>query len=78
MIIKIIDELLYLTGCVIRQLKKQKLLEFKREVKAKEKSIENQKRYKQHLNEELLVVELKLKNLEIEKGELEKIVKEGV
>lgn len=78
MIIKIIDELLYLTGCVIRQLKKQKLLEFKREVKAKEKSIENQKRYKQHLNEELLVVELKLKNLEIEKDELEKVVKMGV
>lgn len=78
MIIKVLDKLLYLTGCVIRQLQKQKLLEFKREVKAKEKSIENQKRYKQHLSEELLVVELKLKNLEIEKRELEKLVKEGV
>lgn len=78
MIIKVLDKLLYLTGCVIRQLQKQKLLEFKREVKAKEKSIENQKRYKQHLSEELLAVELKLKNLAIEKDELEKLVKEGV
>lgn len=78
MIIKVLDKLLCLTGCVIRQLQKQKLLEFKREVKAKEKSIENQKRYKQHLSEELLAVELKLKNLAIEKDELEKLVKEGV
>lgn len=77
MIIKVLDKLLYLTGCVIRQLQKQKWLEFKREVKAKEKSIENQKRYKQHLNEELLVVESKLKNLKIEKEELEKLVKKG-
>ena len=78
MIIKVLDKLLCLTGCVIRQLQKQKLLEFKREVKAKEKSIENQKRYKQHLSEELLVVELKLKNLEIEKKKLEEILEKGL
>lgn len=78
MIIKLIDELLYLTHCVIRQLKRQKFLVFKRELEVKEKQIKNQQLYKQQLNEELLVVELKLKNLEIEKGELEKIVKEGV
>ena len=72
MIIKILNRLLKLTMSLRGQLIKLAKAELKREIKLKEKQITGLKEYKQQLNEELFIVESKLENLEIEKGELEK------
>ncbi len=72
MIIKMLNKLLKLTMSLSEQLVELVKVALKREIKLKEKQITGLKEYKQQLNEELFIVESKLKNLEIEKGELEK------
>ena len=72
MVIKILNKLLKLTMSLSEQLVELVKVALKREIKLKEKQITGLKEYKQQLNEELLIVESKLENLEIEKGELEK------
>lgn len=72
MVIKILNKLLKLTMSLSEQLVELVKVALKREIKLKEKQIAKLKKYKQQLNEELFIVESKLENLEIEKGELEK------
>ena len=72
MVIKILNKLLKLTMSLSGKLVELAKVALKREIKLKEKQITGLKKYKQQLNEELLIVESKLENLEIEKGELEK------
>lgn len=72
MVIKILNKLLKLTMSLSEQLVELVKVALKREIKLKEKQIAKLKEYKQQLNEELFIVESKLENLEIEKGELEK------
>ena len=72
MVIKILNKLLKLTMSLSEQLVELVKVALKREIKLKEKQITGLKKYKQQLNGELFIVESKLKNLEIEKGELEK------
>lgn len=72
MVIKILNKLLKLTMSLSEQLVELVKVALKREIKLKEKQITGLKEYKQQLNEELLIVESKLENLEIEKEELEK------
>lgn len=72
MVIKILNKLLKLTMSLSEQLVELVKVALKREIKLKEKQITALKEYKQQLNEELFIVESKLENLEIEKGELEK------
>ena len=72
MVIKILNKLLKLTMSLSEQLVELVKVALKSEIKLKEKQITGLKEYKQQLNEELLIVESKLENLEIEKGELEK------
>lgn len=72
MVIKILNKLLKLTMSLSEQLVELVKVAHKREIKLKEKQITGLKKYKRQLNEELLIVESKLENLEIEKGELEK------
>ena len=72
MVIKILNKLLKLTMSLSEQLVELVKVALKREIKLKEKQITGLKKYKQQLNGELFIVESKLENLEIEKGELEK------
>ncbi|MCF0157995.1 MAG: hypothetical protein HUJ83_05730 [Veillonella sp.] len=78
MIIKVITKTLKLTVALGNQLVKALKLEIKREIKSKENQITKLQEYKQQLSEELLVVEFKRNNLEIEKKKLEEIVEKGL
>lgn len=78
MIIKVITKALKLTVALGNQLVKALELEIKREIKSKENQITKLQEYKQQLSEELLVVEFKRNNLEIEKKKLEEIVEKGL
>lgn len=78
MIIKVITKTLKLTVALSNQLVKALKFEIKREIKSKENQITKLQEYKQQLSEELLVVEFKRNNLEIEKKKLEEIVEKGL